>query len=481
MIRHRRSILAVAASLALVFISGCEFPGSGVTVAFTSPTRDTRVTNVPHPYALTVTVTVTGGPPDTFELTNNGTPVGGVSVSGATYTASVPLADGDNTLVAKATAAGFSYTATRNVYYPFLALPNGRGASVVMGQMSFTTSAGSTTQYGLRIPGGPPALVGGNLYLPDTDNNRLVGYGTVPSSSPNPFSILIGQTLWTDKDPSSFITGNSVTGAEGVAGDGGNLVVADTGDNRVLLFNGAPTLRTAAATVEVGQPGMSSTSDTSCADDRLAGPRSAIVAGGKLIVADTDHNRVMIWNAVPTISGAAADLVLGRSDCTTGTTSATTLSAPSGVWSDGTRLLVADAGNNRVLLWNTFPTVTDRAADVVIGQSTMSGHGIQAPDASTLPYTGLSGPRGVDSNANQIFIADTGHNRVLVFDAIPSADGVRADRVLGQTGLTGASANAGGLDAGTLDHPQGVRAFDGFLIVADTMNSRELLYRPPSP
>ena len=39
-----------------------------------------------------------------------------------------------------------------------------------------------------------------------------------------------------------------------------------------------------------------------------------------------------------------------------GVPTARTLASPTGVWSDGTRLVVADKSNNRVLIWNSFPT-----------------------------------------------------------------------------------------------------------------------------
>ncbi|MEO7523220.1 MAG: hypothetical protein ABIT58_03960 [Ferruginibacter sp.] len=38
-----------------------------------------------------------------------------------------------------------------------------------------------------------------------------------------------------------------------------------------------------------------------------------------------------------------------------GEASAATLLYPSGVWSDGIKLIVADAWNHRVLIWNSFP------------------------------------------------------------------------------------------------------------------------------
>ena len=45
------------------------------------------------------------------------------------------------------------------------------------------------------------------------------------------------------------------------------------------------------------------------------------------------------------------------------------LRVPTGVATDGQRLVVADTDNNRVLIWNSIPTSNNQPADVVVGQS----------------------------------------------------------------------------------------------------------------
>ena len=42
------------------------------------------------------------------------------------------------------------------------------------------------------------------------------------------------------------------------------------------------------------------------------------------------------------------------------------------VTSDGQRLYVTDLGHNRVLIWNSIPTQNGQAADVVVGQPNMT-------------------------------------------------------------------------------------------------------------
>jgi len=44
------------------------------------------------------------------------------------------------------------------------------------------------------------------------------------------------------------------------------------------------------------------------------------------------------------------------------------MSLPRYVVSDGTRLFVADGGNDRVMVYNSIPTVTGQLADEILGQ-----------------------------------------------------------------------------------------------------------------
>src|SRR5262249_4924322 len=154
--------------------------------------------------------------------------------------------------------------------------------------------------------------------------------------------------------------------------------------------------------------------------------------GGKLLVADRANNRVLIWNSIPTTSGAAADLALGQGSMTrcaandslrngtVGLRSASTLFDPTDVWSDGTRVIVADRGNNRLLLGSRFPASDGVAADVVIGQTDFS----LARNAATA--SSLMRPAALTASDGHLFVADAGHNRVLVWNTLPTTNGTPA-------------------------------------------------------
>ncbi|MBV6655619.1 MAG: hypothetical protein KI786_17755 [Mameliella sp.] len=116
-----------------------------------------------------------------------------------------------------------------------------------------------------------------------------------------------------------------------------------------------------------------------------------------------------------------------------GGTSASTLFYPSGIWSDGKRLIVADAWNHRVLVWHQLPNRDGQPADVVIGQPDFQSNEVNVAGISQTPTAkSLHWPYGVFSDGHHLWIADTGNRRVLFFENIPTENYAAADRVLGK-------------------------------------------------
>jgi len=189
----------------------------------------------------------------------------------------------------------------------------------------------------------------------------------------------------------------------------------------------------------------------------MSGPQGVWIQNGMLYVADTQNNRVLVYDHIPTTNGAAADLVLGQPNFSTyvqvdisqQTTSATASNMlnPVSVTSDGQRLFVTDLGYNRVLIWNAIPTSNGAAASVAVGQPDWSApspttaytvdttnnnkqtpvlcsasNGTDANGNLTYPAlcnSTLNFPRFALAAVNRLFIADGGNDRVLVFDAYP--------------------------------------------------------------
>ena len=103
----------------------------------------------------------------------------------------------------------------------------------------------------------------------------------------------------------------------------------------------------------VGQPNMTSFYNPSVSSSSLSYPQAVFSDGTRLYVADQLNSRILIWNSIPTTNPApGASIVIGQQNMTSngaGTT-ATTMTGPSSVFSDGTKLYIADTQSNRVLI-----------------------------------------------------------------------------------------------------------------------------------
>jgi len=418
---------------------------------------------------------------------------------------------------------------------------NGQAARLVIGQTTFTSQDPNSSD---TIVGGMSGLAyaADTLFVADSNqigsapsNNRVLLFGSLSSQLPNPTAklpydrkcpvcvgqatVVLGQPDFTTTTENLTASQNNLREPTAVASDGVHLVVADTNHNRVLIWNRIPTTNNAPADVVVGQPDFVSSglpSGNSPTAKSMRGPQGVWIQNGKLYVADTQNNRVLIYNQIPTSNGAAADVVLGEPNFTTAiqpnlasqTTSATAsnLLNPVAVSSDGTHLFVTDLGYNRVLIWNSIPSTNAAPADVEIGQPDMvssvannsySGtaatstsdttdketpvlcnvsSGIDGYGNPTYPefcnYT-VSFPRFTLAVDNRLFIADGGNDRLMVFNRIPTQNAQAADYVIGQLGGKVTQAPD---STDSLQTPMSM-AWDGTnLYVADTYNTRIMVY-----
>src|SRR6185369_2605268 len=175
--------------------------------------------------------------------------------------------------------------------------------------------------------------------------------------------------------------------------------------------------------------------------------------------ADTQNHRVLIFNSIPTSNGAAADLVLGQKNLSSfvepdltkngNDATPTSLSSPVSVSSDGVRLFVSDLGHNRVVIWNSIPTANAAPADVAVGQPDLNtaiannstalcpSNGTDSDNKPTYPRfceATMDFPRFALSDGQRLFVADGGNDRVLVYNQVPTKNGVAADAIIGELG-----------------------------------------------
>ncbi|MBI1354299.1 MAG: hypothetical protein GC160_08130 [Acidobacteria bacterium] len=431
---------------------------------------------------------------------------------------------------------------------------NHQAARLVIGQSSFTRQDPTPTRSSIGGAGG--VAIGGNrLFVADGNRigagpigNRVLVYNNLSDFVPVPEAtlpqdgdcpacvgladVVLGQSNFETIDAAA---GGGMKAPSAVASDGQVLAVADTNNNRVLLWLSIPSSNGVAPNVILGQPD-NKTVTPKTSRDGMRGPQGVWIGEGKLFVADTQNSRILIWNQIPQQNGAQPDVVIGQPDFDTrpepdltqsdyGPT-AKRLYDPIGVSTANGKMFVADLGFDRVLIYNTIPTSNDPAADVVLGQPDFETTGFFdhdddtttaairravyqmceplgpfADDGSTTPddyiypdpidrtdpedpvtrypkrceYT-LNFPRAVISDGQRLFIADSGNDRILVYNEIPTESGTAADIVIGQPNFIAMTDSVG---PGNVRSPTAMALDDNNnLYVADPYVRRVLVFSP---
>ncbi|MBX3225300.1 MAG: hypothetical protein KF795_32645 [Labilithrix sp.] len=344
---------------------------------------------------------------------------------------------------------------------------------------SSTTNAGGVGAASLAAPSGL-AIAGSHLFVADSANHRVLSFAASASSVAAATRVL-GQMSFVGHgfDRSLPATGGGATRPRGMFLSQGELLVAERSRHRVVIHE-LPLTPGKEPKRVLGQPDPSvalPNAGGSPSAGTLASPAGVFADDARIVIADTANHRVVIYPR----AGAAAAVVIGQASFAGGapnrgaSAGAGTLLSPEGVWVDGGRLIVADTGNHRVLVWNTLPTADGQPADVVIGQASFASAGPNGPGGLATSTT-LALPAAVLVDAGRLFVADSGNNRVLVFDAVPSSSGAAASRVLGQPDF---SSRAPAVDINAraqLSGPVALASDGAHLYVADRDGNRIVAY-----
>jgi DNA-binding beta-propeller fold protein YncE len=266
------------------------------------------------------------------------------------------------------------------------------------------------------FPYGVALDAAGDVYVADDSNDRIVkltpqlafagawgGYGSKPGQLAFPRALA--------SDPA------------------GDTYVADTANDRIEVFDpNGNYLRTFG--ISAAGPGL------------LSAPRGlAIDPSGRLLVSDTDGNRIEEF-------APGSDSYLGQWTAAGG--HAASFYYPQGIGIDPRgSVYVADEGNERLVhLWGDGTYLSEIGGPAELGGAQLAGAGSVAVSAAT----------------GQTYVADTDHNRVLVYGPEGS---LRAKWGAGE----GNGAAGGG--PGEFNHP-GALVLDaaGDVYVADTANNR---------
>lgn len=329
------------------------------------------------------------------------------------------------------------------------------------------------------------------LVAADTGNHRIMIWHGIPDRDEQPCDLVLGQPDATSEGPAGGC-GNTRSGMflpTGVLVHDDMLIVADAWHHRVLIYHDVPTAGDTEPDVILGQPDPQSVAANrggDCALNSLYWPFGVAVVGGRFYVADTGNRRVLGWSGgVPKSGGVAPDLVLGQPDAAGrdenrgGAAAANSFRWPHDICGNDDLLLVADAGNHRVLGWAPHPEV-DLGATLVLGQSDFAKctewpYAPQRADLMRFPYA-------TDIDGTRLAVADTANNRILIWDTIPTAGfggaGPPADAVLAQPTFAANGENHwDSIEQDSLCWPYGLSMRGDRMAIADSGNNRIVLWR----
>ncbi|MCX6897253.1 MAG: NHL repeat-containing protein [Verrucomicrobia bacterium] len=331
--------------------------------------------------------------------------------------------------------------------------------------------------------GGPMALdlAHDRMFLCDSANNRVLVYDiSAGTLGPAPLAIIgqpDAQSVAMNATGEPTPNGCGLAFPNGIAYDAvrDGLWVSDFLNNRVLFFDTHVLKNLLPADFVIGQSGFG-LAEARCGPRGLAGPAGLALSvdGNRLFVADSLNHRVLLFAVEKLAHLPAAVAVVGQEDFLgyEPGTSATALRAPSGVAVDGNnQLYVADTGNNRVVVFDGNAPLTGASAYAVFGQEDFN----LAEAAGGAE--GLRAPTDItlDEFDSWMFVTDAGNHRIVGYSG-RSAEPLRVAAVIGQPDIESCepqAANAG------LDTPTGL-VFDLVeqkLWVAESGNARVGFYK----
>ncbi|PAX52163.1 hypothetical protein [Brunnivagina elsteri] len=223
---------------------------------------------------------------------------------------------------------------------------------------------------------------------------------------------------------------NTLNWCYGVFYHQGKLFVADTGNRRVLIWNQLPTENGQPADLVLGQPDMFSRNENDGAIASASSMRwchDITVWGGNLVVTDAGNNRIMIWDKIPVENNACCVAVLGQKkfdlvELNQGVyfPNGSSLSMPYGVDAIGDWLVVADTANSRLLGWKKSGSINSLMgtnADGIIGQKDFSSKS-ENGNFGLPKRNSVNWSYGIKICGDIAVIADSGNNRILLWKIV---------------------------------------------------------------
>lgn len=396
------------------------------------------------------------------------------------------------------------YTVRHNVA-PFPAAPSPRADPVADVDLTDGWSPdvwlGAPAPGGLTLPAAKPTMAwmysprgvylgDDHLVVADSGNHRVLIWHGIPDCDEQPADVVLGQPDGSGEGRAAGGRGpeGGMNLPTGVLVDDGRLIVADAWHHRILIWNEVPDNSDTTPDIVLGQSDALSVEPNAGADCSAASfywPFGVALVGGAFWVADTGNRRVLGWSGGIPDPGRPADIVLGQPDAwhreenRGGAVGPGSFRWPHDIAGRDDLLLIADAGNHRILGWSPLPGA-DGGAELLLGQPDFGTaqewpYGPHTGDRFRFPYA--IGLDQADEGVERLAVADTANNRILMWDGVPT-DARPADHVLAQPNFGSNGENRWtSVQPDTLCWPYGLSLRGALLAVADSGNNRVMIWR----
>ena len=259
------------------------------------------------------------------------------------------------------------------------------------------------------------------LFVSDSYTNRVLVFDTTAITNNMSASFVLGQANF-GASSTLAASQNNFNVPTGLAYDSATkwLYIADTSNNRVMVFDTAVISTNMNALFVIGAPDFVSNFPFTPTSFKMSQPYSlAIDSFNKVLyVADNGFCRVLAFDLSVATNALHATHVLGQPDFVTnapcGVSDDAHVGHPQGVSLDNAnnRLFISDGDSNRVLIFDIGHLTNNMQAQAVLGQTDFN---------STFPATSqqeLSNATETDydSSSSQLFVADTNNNRIIIYD-----------------------------------------------------------------
>ena len=259
------------------------------------------------------------------------------------------------------------------------------------GNQGYWGDGGAATSAALNTPMGVAVDGQGNLYIADTNNNRI---RMVSASSGRIYTVAGTGTAGYSGDGGPATSAKLNAPSDVFVDSAGNIFIADTFNHVIRRIDTAGVIHLTAGTPQTGGFSGDGGSATSA---RLNQPNGVCIdQAGNVYIADTNNNRVRkvdTTNKITTVAGPAS------------------LNSPTDLVVDGSgSIFVTDTNNNAIRLVTSGGVMSTFAGTPSTGG--FNGDNMPAVAVQINGPTGiaLAGSRG----EGKIYLADTGNNRVRV-------------------------------------------------------------------